>query len=158
MKSNDMSDRVSVVKCIDTGSKFPFEIIPDNFIFSMTNPPFYSSREEMANSAKLKQSDPIAVCTGNNLEMCTAGGELEFMKSIYRDYIHILENTKSHDDSRFRQGVRAWITAQMGFKENRSKFREFLQDQVGIGNGVVIRTEDMTCGHTTRYLIAFRLL
>lgn len=49
---------------------------------TMCNPPFYASRDEMARSAAEKATRPSAVCTGADVEMTTAGGEVAFVSRI----------------------------------------------------------------------------
>lgn len=49
---------------------------------TMCNPPFYASRDEMARSAAEKATPPSAVCTGADVEMTTAGGEVAFVSRI----------------------------------------------------------------------------
>jgi len=48
----------------------------------MCNPPFYSSREEIAKSSSEKEFSPSAVCTGADTEMITSGGESAFVQQI----------------------------------------------------------------------------
>ncbi|KAI6047451.1 hypothetical protein EDC04DRAFT_2864518 [Pisolithus marmoratus] len=53
--------------------------------FTMCNPPFYSSAEEMAQSAETKEFGPNAVCTGAEVEMITPGGEVAFVSRIFME-------------------------------------------------------------------------
>jgi len=55
------------------------------FDFTMCNPPFYSSKEEIAQLADAKEFDPHAVCTGSTLEMITEGGEVGFVKRMIEE-------------------------------------------------------------------------
>ncbi|KAJ7118659.1 S-adenosyl-L-methionine dependent methyltransferase [Mycena crocata] len=47
--------------------------------FTMCNPPFYSSHEDVTASAGAKDFEPNAVCTGADIEMITPGGESAFV-------------------------------------------------------------------------------
>lgn len=55
------------------------------FNFTMCNPPFYSSREEVEKSASDKEFGPNAVCTGADIEMITAGGESAFVCQMIQE-------------------------------------------------------------------------
>ncbi|PWY97153.1 hypothetical protein BCV70DRAFT_167544, partial [Testicularia cyperi] len=52
------------------------------FHFTMCNPPFYASQEEMAHCADFKAGPPNAVCHGTAGEMVTPGGEVEFISRM----------------------------------------------------------------------------
>lgn len=52
------------------------------FHATMCNPPFYTSRSEMARSASEKHLPPSAVCTGADFEMVTPGGEVAFVSRL----------------------------------------------------------------------------
>lgn len=54
----------------------------DIFDFTMCNPPFYSSREEVERSTTGKEFSPSAVCTGADTEMITQGGESAFVRQM----------------------------------------------------------------------------
>ena len=55
---------------------------PDRFDFTMCNPPFYSSREEIDKNTAEKEFSPSAVCTGADAEMITPGGESAFVRQM----------------------------------------------------------------------------
>lgn len=52
------------------------------FDFTMCNPPFYSSREEIEKSTTEKEFSPSAACTGADTEMITPGGESTFVRQM----------------------------------------------------------------------------
>ncbi|KAK0451816.1 hypothetical protein EV421DRAFT_1703140 [Armillaria borealis] len=65
---------------------FPLNKYPDeSFSFTMCNPPFYASLDEVTLSAEGKAMDPNAVCTGAPVEMVTPGGEAAFVRQIVRE-------------------------------------------------------------------------
>ncbi|KAK0223916.1 hypothetical protein IW262DRAFT_1433222 [Armillaria fumosa] len=64
----------------------PLNAYPDeSFSFTMCNPPFYASLDEVTLSAEGKAMDPNAVCTGAPVEMVTPGGEMAFVRQIVRE-------------------------------------------------------------------------
>ncbi|KAK0194490.1 hypothetical protein F5146DRAFT_926534 [Armillaria mellea] len=84
---NHLGNRVRVLQahpsqCI----LFPLNTYPDeSFSFTMCNPPFYASLDEVTLSAEGKAMDPNAVCTGAPVEMVTPGGEAAFVRQIVRE-------------------------------------------------------------------------
>lgn len=50
--------------------------------FTMCNPPFYTSQQEMLSLARIKKTPANAVCHGTSSEMVTAGGELRFVQRM----------------------------------------------------------------------------
>ncbi|KAF5370555.1 hypothetical protein D9757_010131 [Collybiopsis confluens] len=71
------------------------------FDFTMCNPPFYSSVEDVVHSAEAKQFGPNAVCTGAEVEMVTPGGEAVFVGKMVEE------------SSRARHRCR-WYTSMLG--------------------------------------------
>lgn len=69
--------------------------------FVMTNPPFYSSREEMQRGYAGKLAAPSAVCTGAQHEMICPGGEVGFVTRLMEESL------------RLRNRVQ-WYTAMLG--------------------------------------------
>lgn len=55
--------------------------------FTMCNPPFYASREEVLQSTEAKEFSPSAVCTGADNEMITPGGEVAFVATMVKESI-----------------------------------------------------------------------
>ncbi|PWN45869.1 hypothetical protein IE81DRAFT_344347 [Ceraceosorus guamensis] len=52
---------------------------------TMCNPPFYTSTDEMKESAEAKVDMPSAACTGTESEMITQGGEVTFVTRMIRE-------------------------------------------------------------------------
>ena len=76
----------------------------DEFDFTMCNPPFYSSREEIERSKSEKEFSPSAVCTGAETEMITPGGESAFVQQIVTESLTYRTKCRSvplSNDSRF---------------------------------------------------------
>ncbi|KAF8972055.1 hypothetical protein BDZ97DRAFT_1692548 [Flammula alnicola] len=82
VSTNGMDSRIDVRKASAKGDIFfPLEENVQTFFeFSMCNPPFYGSAQEVAESAQAKELPPSAVCTGTDIEMIYPdGGEAGFV-------------------------------------------------------------------------------
>ncbi|KAA1477616.1 S-adenosyl-L-methionine dependent methyltransferase [Dentipellis sp. KUC8613] len=80
VEQNNLSDRIEVVEVSADGPILrPLAVSRVTFDFTMCNPPFYSSAEDVARSAEVKEFQPNAVCTGADIEMITEGGESHFV-------------------------------------------------------------------------------
>lgn len=55
------------------------------YTFTMCNPPFYSSKEDISRSAEGKALEPSSVCTGADVEMITPGGEEAFVGEMVKE-------------------------------------------------------------------------
>ena len=64
------------------------------FTFTMCNPPFYSSEEEMTTATGLKVETSHAAPTAAPNELITDGGEVEFVGKMIRDSIQIGEGAR----------------------------------------------------------------
>ncbi|KIY52254.1 S-adenosyl-L-methionine dependent methyltransferase, partial [Fistulina hepatica ATCC 64428] len=101
---NGLVSRIEILQAKEDGPLLlPLKLYNFDFDFSMCNPPFYSSREEMATSARVKESRPNAacfffrsaftsetdvamqVCTGAEVEMITPGGEAVFVNRMIEE-------------------------------------------------------------------------
>jgi 23S rRNA A1618 N6-methylase RlmF len=70
----------------------PALITPESgtaFTFTMCNPPFYSSEEEMMIAAGLKVETSHAAPTAATNELITDGGEVEFVAKMIRNSVQI---------------------------------------------------------------------
>lgn len=105
----------------------------------MTNPPFYTSEEELLSSAKKKQRPPYTACTGSKTEMVTPGGELSFVNHIFKESCVLRDRVP-------------WYTAMFGFLSNLTRFIEQLRT-TGIENYAV--TEFVQGNKTRRWAIAW---
>ncbi|KAH7924188.1 hypothetical protein BV22DRAFT_1166095 [Leucogyrophana mollusca] len=81
VERNNLCDRITVLQAAHNDPIFSLLDVDINtqFDFTMCNPPFYSSAEEIASSSDAKEYGPSAVCTGVDVEMITPGGESEFV-------------------------------------------------------------------------------
>ncbi|KAH9833054.1 S-adenosyl-L-methionine dependent methyltransferase [Rhodofomes roseus] len=60
-----------------------------SFDFTMCNPPFYSSKDDVQRSAEAKEYQPNAVCTGADVEMITPGGEAAFVCKMVSESLEL---------------------------------------------------------------------
>jgi 23S rRNA (adenine1618-N6)-methyltransferase len=102
--------------------------------FVMTNPPFYSSREEMASGSATKR-DPNpngSSCTGADVEMLCEGGEIAFVKRLITESIRLRNETMSIPDKRTGNAIQTniqinWWTAMLGKLSSVSTIAEALK-------------------------------
>ncbi|KAI3201012.1 hypothetical protein DTO027I6_6115 [Penicillium roqueforti] len=80
---NNLDSRIQLVKSDPAGPLFPLDQIGQEALdFTMCNPPFYTSRDELIRSAEEKKRVPFSACTGAEVEMVTDGGEVAFVKRM----------------------------------------------------------------------------
>ena len=107
--------------------------------FTMCNPPFYESTNEMLESAASKQRPPFTACTGSSNEMVTPGGEVAFVSRMIYESLAI------------RDGVQ-WYSSMLGKFSSIAPIIQRLKDN-GIGNWAV--TEFVQGSRTRRWAIAW---
>ncbi|KAJ7196562.1 S-adenosyl-L-methionine dependent methyltransferase [Mycena pura] len=91
VEKNGLLERIQVFATSPDAPIFaPLHADPKTSIaFTMCNPPFYSSREDVAASAEAKEFEPSAVCTGADVEMITPGGESVFVRRMVDESLQI---------------------------------------------------------------------
>ncbi|KAG0140567.1 hypothetical protein CROQUDRAFT_84160 [Cronartium quercuum f. sp. fusiforme G11] len=96
ISTNALSDRIELIRYTpEQLSIFPVEHIlqsPARHSFTMCNPPFYSSKDEIDELSLKKETVPHAACTGSETEMLTPGGEEAFINQLIKDSLAL----KSH--------------------------------------------------------------
>ncbi|KAK3651077.1 hypothetical protein LTR56_005841 [Elasticomyces elasticus] len=103
VKANNMDSRIRIQR----SSKPEDPLIPLDVLgvggldFVMTNPPFYSSGQDMLDSYTGKQAPPSAVCTGAENEMICDGGDVGFVTRILEESLVVRERVQ-------------WYTAMVG--------------------------------------------
>ncbi|KAI3618076.1 duf890 domain protein [Moniliophthora roreri] len=90
VESNNLAERITIVKIraeADEPILAPLftSSTSQRFAFTMCNPPFYASHEEMLHSAEAKELAPNAVCTGAPTELLTPGGEIAFITKMIHE-------------------------------------------------------------------------
>ncbi|KAI0482032.1 hypothetical protein GGR56DRAFT_165997 [Xylariaceae sp. FL0804] len=88
--------------------------------FTMTNPPFYTSEEELVDLARQKSRPPNAVCTGAPVEMVCEGGEIGFVQRIIDESLTLRERVQ-------------WYTSMLGKQSSLEVLVHRLRDS-GITN------------------------
>ncbi|KAH6989294.1 hypothetical protein BKA56DRAFT_668449 [Ilyonectria sp. MPI-CAGE-AT-0026] len=137
---NNLQNRINVVQRKPQDSVIPLDDLDINTIdFTMNNPPFYKSEEDMVNSAAQKARPPLSACTGVKVEMVTDGGEVGFVDRILQESLILRERVQ-------------WYTAMFGFLTSIVEFIEKLRKN-GIDNYAV--TEFLQGSKTRRWAIAW---
>ncbi|KAL2788376.1 hypothetical protein BJX66DRAFT_340301 [Aspergillus keveii] len=141
VKSNDLESRIHVVKINPSDNLVSINIIPDveRLDFTMCNPPFYSSREEMVTSAEAKERPPFSACTGAEVEMVTLGGEVSFVSRMIDESLQLRERVQ-------------WYTSMLGKLSSVSVLIERLAE---VGNNNYAVTEFVQGNKTRRWAIAW---
>ncbi|KAG7442852.1 uncharacterized protein BT62DRAFT_360502 [Guyanagaster necrorhizus] len=137
---NRLGNRVRVLQARpDQPILFPLRIYPDeSFSFTMCNPPFYASLDEVTLSAEGKAMDPNAVCTGAPVEMVTPDGEAAFVCQMVRESKQI--------------GARCrWYTSMLGKMSSLTQVVDLLKD-LSIENYAIT---EFVQGQTRRWAIAW---
>ncbi|KAF9022235.1 S-adenosyl-L-methionine dependent methyltransferase [Hymenopellis radicata] len=86
VSQNHLGHRIRLVQAKAEDTILPLDAcVDEQFDFTMCNPPFYSSMEDVERSADGKALQPNAVCTGAPVEMVTCGGEAGFVIRMVRE-------------------------------------------------------------------------
>lgn len=107
---------------------------------TMSNPPFYSSSEDLAESAAAKLLPPQSACTGTDGEMITPGGEVAFV-------------TRQIEESLILKERVLWYTSMLGKLSSVSTLLQTLREKQ-IDNIAVTKFQQ---GQTGRWAIAWSL-
>ncbi|POS87488.1 hypothetical protein EPUL_001351, partial [Erysiphe pulchra] len=138
--SNHLEDRINIVKTEPQEPLIPFHVLGVKYLnFTMCNPPFYESKEEMLKSAKEKKRPPFTACTGADFEMVTEGGEVVFISRLI-------------DESLESKSSVQWYTSMIGKLSNLIILRERLV-KLGINNFAL--TDFVQGNKTKRWAIAW---
>ncbi|KZT53193.1 hypothetical protein CALCODRAFT_440486, partial [Calocera cornea HHB12733] len=137
---NGLQDRIEVM-AVDMSQPIvqPLVAHPDiQFDFLMCNPPFYSSADEIADLAAMKEFDPNGVCTGSDNEMIIAGGEVGFVGQIVRESVQLRTRCR-------------WYSSLLGKLSSVREIVELVRSEK-INNYVI---GEITQGRTKRWAIAW---
>lgn len=107
---------------------------------TMSNPPFYSSSEDLAESAAAKLLPPQSACTGTNGETITPGGEVAFV-------------TRQIEESLILRERVLWYTSMLGKLSSVSTLLQTLKEKQ-IDNVAVTKFQQ---GQTGRWAVAWSL-
>ncbi|KAH9889026.1 hypothetical protein C8Q73DRAFT_709419 [Cubamyces lactineus] len=139
VETNGLHDRIAVTPAQPDGPilapLFDSDTVYD---FTMCNPPFYSSREEVLQSAEAKELGPNAVCTGADIEMITPGGEAAFVGRMVEESIQLL-------------GKCRWFTSMLGKMSSLTDIVQSLRAKK-VDNYAI---SELVQGQTRRWVIAW---
>ncbi|KKF92994.1 putative methyltransferase-like protein C27D7.08c [Ceratocystis platani] len=107
--------------------------------FTMTNPPFYESLEDLKLCAEKKLRPPLTACTGSAVEMVTVGGESGFAGRILTESLEL------------QQKVR-WYTIMFGKQSSVETLVKKLRDHK-VSNYAI--TEFVQGSRTRRWAVAW---
>ncbi|KAI0824476.1 S-adenosyl-L-methionine dependent methyltransferase [Trametes gibbosa] len=140
VRQNGLQDRIDVRKA-DPAAPILAPLLESDgpsYDFTMCNPPFYGSREEVQQSAEAKETGPHAVCTGADVEMITPGGEAAFVIQM------VNESLQARDRCR-------WFTSMLGKMSSLTDLVQTFRNH-NIDN---YATTELVQGHTRRWVIAW---
>ncbi|KAI0064153.1 hypothetical protein BV25DRAFT_1853471 [Artomyces pyxidatus] len=140
VERNGLADRICILKATPAESIFfPLNQNRDTAIdFTMCNPPFYSSAEDVTRSAEAKEVGPNAVCTGAEVEMITPGGESQFVCAMVRESVELQDRCR-------------WYTSMLGKLSSLSEVVTLLRSH-SIDNYAIT---ELVQGMTRRWVIAW---
>ncbi|KAE8360555.1 DUF890 domain protein [Aspergillus caelatus] len=140
VSKNKLESRIRIAKTDPSGALIPLDKLEvEGLDFTMCNPPFYTSREELVSSAQAKERPPFSACTGAEVEMVTQGGEVAFVSRMIEESLGL------------RQKV-LWYTSMLGKLSSVSILVEKL---IGHGNHNYAVTEFVQGSKTRRWAIAW---
>ncbi|EPX73070.1 DUF890 family protein [Schizosaccharomyces octosporus yFS286] len=134
VSDNHLEDKIRLENRCKTDALLSSCPTGQEFTFVMCNPPFYGSDEELIN---YKDSLPNSVCTGNENEMITEGGEVEFARRILRE-------------SKYRREI-LWFTCLLGKKSSLADLIHDLRDEKIDNYGIY----EIYAGKTKRWILSW---
>ncbi|KAK1723627.1 hypothetical protein CaCOL14_007220 [Colletotrichum acutatum] len=137
---NNLQSRISVIARVPQDPIMPLaDLGIESLTFVMTNPPFYTSEDDLLNSAKQKSRPPLTACTGAPVEMVTDGGEVKFVSRILEESLFLRERVQ-------------WYTSMFGKQSSLEEFIAILKEK-NINNYAV--TEFVQGNKTRRWAVAW---
>lgn len=130
IQSNNLSDRIKIVQVAPDDKIFPTAIFENEqgIDFTMCNPPFYGSREEVLNSAEAKELGPSGACTGAETEMITTGGEVAFVKRMLEESLQLRDHCQWYTSMLGKMSSLTYIVQHLKFaKIENYAVTEFIQ-------------------------------
>ncbi|QKX59833.1 uncharacterized protein TRUGW13939_06975 [Talaromyces rugulosus] len=140
VSENQKSDRITVVKTDPDDLLIPLDKLGiDRLDFTMCNPPFYESEQELLSSAAAKSRPPYSACTGAAVEMITPGGEITFVSNMITQSLNLQTRVR-------------WFTSMLGKLSSLSAIVQKLLD-LDVENWAV--TEFVQGKGTKRWAVAW---
>ncbi|PGH23975.1 hypothetical protein AJ80_02037 [Polytolypa hystricis UAMH7299] len=141
VEKNNLQLRIRVIQTtqddqlIPLGGKIPLKSLD----FTMCNPPFYESLDEMMNAAMAKQRPAFSACTGSRAEMITSGGEAAFVTRMIDESLQLRDSVQ-------------WYTTMLG---KLSSISVLIEKLLCMGNQNWAVTEFVQGSRTRRWAIAW---
>ncbi|KAJ5974312.1 hypothetical protein N7481_011522 [Penicillium waksmanii] len=157
VKTNQLESRIRVIKTDPKDVLFPLDKIEQKrydylkptltptsnrrkaLISQCATPPFYTSREEMAQSSESKSQQPSSVCTGADVEMVTKGGEVAFVTKMIDESLNLRDRIQ-------------WYTSMLG---KLSSVTVLVEALIKHGNHNYAVTEFVQGSKTKRWALAW---
>ncbi|CAP80305.1 Pc12g06780 [Penicillium rubens Wisconsin 54-1255] len=137
---NNLESRIRIVHSDPNGPLIPLEKLGcQKLDFTMCNPPFYTSPNELKQSAEQKEREPYSTCTGAEVEMVTSGGEVAFVKRMIDESLQLRDRVQ-------------WYTSMLGKLSSINALVEMLIKH-GVTNFAV--TEFEQGSKTKRWAVAW---
>ncbi|QSZ34418.1 hypothetical protein DSL72_006010 [Monilinia vaccinii-corymbosi] len=137
---NGLQSRVQLIQTQPQGPLIPLdEIGCYSLDFTLCNPPFYTSAEDLVSSASLKKRPPFTACTGSKTEMVCEGGEVSFVSRMIDESLKLRDRVQ-------------WYTSMLGKFSSLSKIIEQLKENQ-VDNYAV--TEFVQGSRTRRWAVAW---
>ncbi|KFY27689.1 hypothetical protein V493_03368 [Pseudogymnoascus sp. VKM F-4281 (FW-2241)] len=136
---NNLSNRIRLLQTEPEGPLLPLDDLGlDKIDFTLTNPPFFTSPDDLLASATLKSRPPSGVCTGAPSEMVTPGGETAFVARMIAESVPLGQRVR-------------WFTAQLGKLGSVATVVKELRER-GVKNWAV---GELVQGRTKRWVVGW---
>ncbi|GLA31896.1 hypothetical protein AnigIFM63326_010811 [Aspergillus niger] len=141
VSNNKLDSRIEIIQTDPKDELIPLDtkLNVDRLDFTMCNPPFYASRDELIASAEAKERPPFSACTGAEVEMVTTGGEIAFITRMIEESLRLRERV-------------IWYTTMLGKLSSVSVLIETLLEHKNNNYAV---TEFVQGNKTRRWAIAW---
>ncbi|TQN70341.1 U6 small nuclear RNA (adenine-(43)-N(6))-methyltransferase, partial [Colletotrichum shisoi] len=140
VQSNNLQSRISVVARTAQDPIISLDSLGvDELSFVMCNPPFYTSEEDLLDSAQKKSRPPLTACTGAPVEMVSDGGEVGFVGRMLEESLVLRDRVQ-------------WYTSMFGKQSSLEEFVNVLREKA-IDNYAV--TEFVQGNKTRRWAVAW---
>ncbi|MCJ1316847.1 hypothetical protein MMC15_002168 [Xylographa vitiligo] len=138
--ANHLRSRVRPLKTDPKDPLIPLDTLGiESIDFTICNPPFYASSSDLLSSAAKKSRPPNSACTGAEIEMVTAGGEVAFVTRMIQESDALKNRVQ-------------WYTSMLGKLSSVSEVIEQLKKR-GVDNWAV--TEFVQGTRTRRWGVAW---
>ncbi|GKZ97352.1 hypothetical protein AnigIFM59636_000735 [Aspergillus niger] len=130
ISKNKLDSRIEIIQTDPKDELIPLDtkLNVDRLDFTMCNPPFYASRDELIASAEAKERPPFSACTGAEVEMVTTGGEIAFITRMIEESLRLRERVIWYTTMLGKlSSVSVLIETLLEHKNNNYAVTEFVQ-------------------------------